>query len=133
LPNSYKEFLKVTNGWPVTSSFVERILPVQEIDFFATKSREWMEDWRTGLRIGLGQEDISVLRENLWFDDDHLNSMLQISEGGIGVCLLNPRVKFGNGEWEAWVFEAETGAKRYPSFWELLQAEYESFLRLKDV
>ena len=133
LPNSYKEFLKITNGWPIAGQYVERILPVQEIDWFATKSREWIEAWRYGLRIGLNEGNFSVLKKNLWFNEEHLDSALQISEGGFGVYLLNPQVKFEHGEWEAWVFESETGAELYRSFWELMLAEYESFLRLKDV
>ena len=56
----------------------------------------------------------------------------QISDGDIGVCLLNPKVISDQGEWDAWVFESETGAIRYRSFWELMRAEYESFLSLKD-
>jgi len=133
LPASYREFLKVTNGWPIAGPFVDRILPVQEIDWFAKKSEEWIRDWRLGLSIGLQLSYTdpgagnSLEGNALWFDEKYLDSALQISEGGIGVYLLNPRVKYEGEEWEAWVFEAETGVARFPSFWHLMQAEYAIF------
>lgn len=134
LPTSYREFLRVTNGWPVAGPFVDRLLPVQEIDWFVKKSGEWILDWRAGLRIGfqlllnteLGTRN-SLEGNALWFDDKYLDSALQISDGGIGIYLLSPQVRYENEEWEAWVFEAETGAARFPSFWDLMQAEYAIF------
>lgn len=32
LPESYREFLKITNGWPTGGPYVTRILPVEELE-----------------------------------------------------------------------------------------------------
>jgi hypothetical protein len=50
---------------------------------------------------------------------------VQISEQGDGyVYLLNPVVVTPDGEWEAWILGSKiAGAKRWPSFWELVQEE----------
>jgi hypothetical protein len=62
--------------------------------------------------------------------DEYLQTALEISEDtGDGVCLLNSKVVFPDGEWEAWFFAHWIpGAHRYRSFWDLMQAERESFL-----
>ena len=65
---------------------------------------------------------------------EYLESMLQVSaveRFGTGVYLLNPKIIFPDGEWEAW-FHASwlAGANRYPSFWDLMEAEYAAFLGL---
>jgi hypothetical protein len=42
--------------------------------------------------------------------------------------LLNPNIVTPDGEWEALYFAHWIpGADRYPSFWELMQAEREAF------
>lgn len=140
LPPSYMDFLMATNGWPAAGPFTDVILPVQEIERFSRKSPEWLESWRLGVSyVGglapVSDEDYSVYGEDqnpLLIRDEYLDDAVQISEGDIAVYLLNPKVVFKDGEWEAWVFEAETGARRFRSFWDLMLAEYESFLRLKD-
>jgi len=39
LPESYREFLKVSNGWPTGGPYVTRILPVEEIEWVSAKNR----------------------------------------------------------------------------------------------
>lgn len=50
-----------------------------------------------------------------------------------GECfLLDPQVVTPGGEWEAWFFAHwRPGARRYPSFWELMRGEHAAFLRLR--
>ena len=62
---------------------------------------------------------------------EYLETAFQISErerAGTAVILLNPQVVTEEGEWEAWYLAHWLpGAARYRSFWELMEAEYESF------
>lgn len=141
LPRSYKNFVRATNGWPVAGPFVDVLLALEDSDWFSQKSRDWLNSWRHGYSY-FGQpgpvrdEDYFIYGKDqnpLLIRDEYLDRVLQISDGGNAVYLLNPEVTFVNDEWEAWVFESETGAKRYQSFWDLMIAEYESFLQLKDI
>jgi hypothetical protein len=69
-----------------------------------------------------------------WLRVEHLATALEVSaEGDSAIYLLNPQVVASQGEWEAWYFANWLpGAQRYRSFWDLMQAEYESFLQLRD-
>jgi hypothetical protein len=130
LPESYREFLKVSNGWPTGGPYVTRILPVEEIEWVSARKRDWLVGWKLGVNLYTGRDDPSVFREMLGFDLRLLESGLEISdEGDIGVYLLIPGLKSADGEWEAWCFEGETGAMRYPSFWNLMQAEFDILQR----
>ncbi len=123
LPESYREFLKVSNGWPTGGPYVARILPVEEIEWVSARKRNWLEGWKLGVRLGSGRDDPSVFREMLGFDIGLLESGLEISNEDVGIYLLIPGLKSADGEWEAWCFEGETGAMRYSSFWDLMQDE----------
>ncbi|WP_172797803.1 SMI1/KNR4 family protein [Longilinea arvoryzae] len=129
LPESYREFLKVSNGWPTGGPYVGRILPIEEIEWVSARKRDWLEGWK----LGFGSDDPSVFREIMGFDLRLLEGGLEISdERDIGVYLLMPGLKSADGEWEAWCFEAEGGAMRYRSFDELMQAEYRKVKDLVD-
>ncbi len=41
LPEYYREFLTISNGWPTDGPYVTRILPVEEIAWVS----EWKRDW----------------------------------------------------------------------------------------
>lgn len=126
LPESYREFLKITNGWPAGGPYVTRILPVEKIEWVSARKRDWLESWKLGMRLGSGNGDLATIGERLGFDIRTLESGLEISdEEDIGVYLLMPGLKSADDEWEAWCFEGETGAVRYPSFWELMRAEFD--------
>ena len=45
LPESYREFPKISNGWPVGGPYVMRILPVEEIEWVSTRKRDLLEYW----------------------------------------------------------------------------------------
>ena len=140
LPHSYRTFLGVTNGLLLPGPFVHRLLPAEQTDWLLKKSRDRIDAWRYGRGLFGEPEhvpDASLFvygeaQNPLVFRDEYLDTALQISEGH-GLYLLNPRVVFEDAEWEAWFFEAELGASRYRSFGELILAEYEAFLRLKDL
>lgn len=135
LPATYRSFLQSSNGWPLAGLLVEHLLPVGEVDWFVKRNREWLEAWRYGFHYygdppPVQDADYSVYGEAqnpLLIREEYLEACLQIGEGDNAVYLLNPRVTFEDGEWEAWFFESEMGAQRYRSFWDLMQSEYQTF------
>src|SRR5260370_1627387 len=63
-----------------------------------------------------------------------MSSLVQISDVGDGVYLLNPQAVAPDGEWEAWFFANWVpGARRYPSFAHLLLRDYAAFRKLQNV
>lgn len=121
LPPSYKSFLKVSNGWRAIDQFINRLWPVEEIDWLATTDPETVEVW----------EDASTGGDIL-YESKYIASTIQISDreyAGTAMYLLNPKVVSPTGEWEAWFFSHwNPGATIYPSFWEMMQAQYNTFL-----
>jgi hypothetical protein len=146
LPPSYRAFLLVTNGWRKTTPFIPRLWSTEEVDWFRRRHQDdWITPWLNGLHYSLGglppppsvpDEEYFVYGEeqagyNLRWE--YLETALEISDvGDTDIYLLNPQVVTATGEWRAWVFESEQGAKRYRSFWDLMQAEYQMFLYLRD-
>jgi hypothetical protein len=118
-PSSYREFLRVTNGWRRTSPFIEQVWSAERISPFAVENQEWVDIWHE-----VGSESPEAR---------FLPSAVQISEvGDAAVYPLMPDLTTADGECEAWVLASWQGtAVRYQSFWELMQAEYESFKRLE--
>ena len=63
-----------------------------------------------------------------------MGSLVQVSDVGDGVYLLNPEAVTPDGEWEAWFFANWVpGARRYPSFAHLMRDEYLTFVRQNQV
>ncbi|MEM1255446.1 MAG: SMI1/KNR4 family protein [Cyanobacteria bacterium P01_H01_bin.21] len=151
LPPSYREFLKVTNGWRQITPFIYRIWSIEEVEWFSVRHSLWIEQFisenieiqraRAQRNNGLGNyqhvsdneyytygahQDCSKLRT------EYLRTALEISDKGeSSIYLLNPQVVTESGEWEAWFFgDWLPGADRYRSFQEMMQAEYKNFLEL---
>jgi hypothetical protein len=137
-PPSYREFLKVTNGWREAGYFIHKLWSTEEIEWHAVRHQDLIDAWLEGsggphpvpdeeyFVYGEGQTD---------FREEYLQTALEISEDdprGDGVYLLNPQIVTPEGEWEAWFFAAwNEGATRYRSFWEMLHAEREDFLHMR--
>src|SRR5438477_555374 len=45
LPSSYRAFVKVTNGWHLADEVTDRLLPVEEIEWFAARYPDWVAAW----------------------------------------------------------------------------------------
>lgn len=150
LPPSYREFLQVTNGWLQTTPFIYKIWSTEEIEWFAVRHQAWIEAFverygdncRNSLQPQLITPSISD-EEYLIYGDtqdcsklrlDYLSTALEISDRGeSAIYLLNPQIIAEDGEWEAWFFgNWLPGADRYKSFREMMQAEYEHFLELRE-
>lgn len=121
LPPSYREFLKVSNGWPVMGNpFTGGLRPVDDIERFPVRNQRWLDV----IKSLPANPDVDVVYP---VGDEAFEAAIEICETLDGTLLLNPLVIDADGEMEAWLFEAEFGVKRYGSFWALMQAEYELF------
>lgn len=150
LPPSYRKFLKVSNGWRQTTHFIDRLWSTDEIDWFARRHQDWINRYVqqqhpnsssngrevAGLSISDSeyfvygeQQDCRKLRS------EYLQTALEISDKrDAAIYLLNPQVISESGEWEAWFFgDWLPGADRYLSFQEMMQAEYQTFLDMREV
>jgi SMI1 / KNR4 family (SUKH-1) len=160
LPPSYREFLKVTNGWRQTTPFIHRLWSTEEISWFTTRHADWIASFtekyarqnyrsnathRAATNGSSASSEILEVTDNSYFvygdqQDcmnfrvEYLQTALEISEkGDSSIYLLNPQVINAHGEWEAWFFgDWLPGADRYRSFQEMMQAEYRNFLELRE-
>jgi hypothetical protein len=146
LPPSYREFLKVSNGWHATGTFVDHVWSAEEVEWFAVRNRQWIDAYVNPPLLPfnlpfsraprLSDAEYFVYGEEqdpARFRQEYLQTSLEISaEGDSAIYLLNPKIITPEGEWEAWFFANWLpGATRYRSFWEMMQAEHRSFLDLE--
>ena len=145
LPPSYRDFLRTSNGWRGTGTFIWRVWSTDDAEWFRVRNRQWIDAYArplgplTGLFRGrsIRDEDYFVYGEaqdSVRFRTEYLESALEISDvGDSAIYLLNPKVVTAEGEWEAWFFANWLpGAARYRSFAELMRAEYRSFRQLHE-
>jgi HEAT repeat protein len=137
LPPSYRAFLRVTNGWRMTTGFAGGLRPVEDVGWLADEDPALIETWIMG-ELGLGSPPIAITdaeyhvygeRVDQPFRSEYLRTALAISDRRNGIYLLNPQTVTSDGEWEAWFFAPWVpGADRYRSFWEMMEAEHERFV-----
>jgi hypothetical protein len=98
LPPSYRQFLLHSDGWGPVTHEIDRLLPVREVD--------WAARGRLSRALLVGH-----------------------TPGEVDTYLLDPGAVSPDGEWEAWhlVPWPPGGVFRHRSFWDLMNAEYESF------
>jgi HEAT repeat protein len=139
LPPSYHEFIRVTNGWRMTTGFAGGLRPVEEVGWLAHEAQELIDAWLTGEQWSgddlppISDEEYLFYGEGAAqpFRSEYLTTALAISNDRDGIYLLNPQTVTADGEWEAWFFAHWVpGADRYRSFWDMMQAEHERFLYL---
>ncbi|HEX5504454.1 MAG TPA: SMI1/KNR4 family protein [Thermomicrobiales bacterium] len=138
LPPSYRQFLAVTNGWRHTGTFIDRLWPAEEIDWFRVRNQDWIDaytDPADDAPVPLSDAAYRVYgdeQSSVTFRSADLQAALEISDvGDSAILLLNPRVVTPDGEWEAWFFANWLpGATRHPSFRALMADEQASFRRL---
>lgn len=137
LPPSYREFLKVTNGWRQLTSYIMRLRSIEDVEWFATSNADWIKAYQESYANALPVSDQEYFiygpeQYPPCFRPRYLSAALEISEDTMvsgAVYLLNPEVVTPDGEWEAWLFANWLpGAMRYRSFWDLMEEEYERFL-----
>ncbi len=160
LPPSYREFLKVSNGWRQTAqqsdNFNHRFWSIEDIERFSVRHQQWIKAFSERLEA----TDISLDDDYSGFDDcwepigisndeyfvygecqdpstiriEYLKTAIEISDVGFdSIYLLNPQVVTADGEWEAWfIAEYLHGVDRYRSFREMMEAEYRNYLELRE-
>ena len=135
LPNSYRNFLKISNGWRNTGYFINHVWSTKEVVWFRERHADWIKAYEVphrGTPI-LSDEEYLVYddkQDSAVFRVEHLESALEISDiGDDAIYLLNPEIKNADGEWEAWFFANwNPGAVRHQSFLDLMQAERRALL-----
>jgi hypothetical protein len=102
------------------------LLGLRQIEPFGTKDPEYVRDWSHDDR--LSDREYFVYgkdQDPARFRSRYLAECLLISEPVTfpnDRLLLNPGVRFGDGEWEAWLMSPQLpGAIRYQSFVELME------------
>jgi hypothetical protein len=140
MPPSYREFLSLSNGWPVMLPHLGRLWSSDEIEWLHSRRPGLIESWlmwedEDVSKPSVSDEDYFVYgqqQDPVLFRSEYLRHLLEISDYDDredGIYLLNPRIVNDQGEWEAWYLSSELpGAVRYPSFWEMMQEAYERFL-----
>ena len=126
LPPSYREFLKVSNGWPISDWTDFQLWSTENIEWFSKRNPDFNWPPDTDERPSVPDEYYYVYGQ----DQDCINLRLEYlekaleisSDSGEGeIFLLIPDVIFDDGEWEAWLLGAKLpGAARYRSFYELM-------------
>ncbi|MBF1999898.1 MAG: SMI1/KNR4 family protein [Synechococcales cyanobacterium M58_A2018_015] len=150
LPPSYRAFLKVTNGWRQMTPFIYRLWSTEEIDWFTVRHPDWLDTLLEKSRYlsptapnvssplpSIPDEDYFVYGDEQdcrKIRVEYLQTALEISQRGeAAIYLLNPQIVTEAGEWEAWFLgDWLPGADRYRSFQDMMQAEYENFLELRE-
>ncbi|HEV3444278.1 MAG TPA: HEAT repeat domain-containing protein [Gemmataceae bacterium] len=135
LPPSYKSFLLTTNGWRTLTSFIYRLRPAGEVEYFRVENEHWVEAYAEAGSDEDDEEYYDYTKDGgSGHRAEHMSSLVQISDVGDGVYLLNPQAVTPDGEWEAWFFANWVpGAERYPSFAHLLLRDYAAFRKLQNV
>ncbi len=140
LPLSYRAFLAFSNGWRDTGYFIPAIWSTEEVEWFAVRNQDTIDAWVYDDLPPIPDEDYFNYGEDGASEGEmrakYLQTALEISDRervGTAVYLLNPQIVTPEGEWEAWFFAHWIpGATRYRSFWEMMVAEREGYLSLRD-
>lgn len=133
-PPSYRLFLSLSNGWRIFNSFVEQLLPVQEIDRFRFRDPESFTLMEKSHEYCLEMYGEHAISDEVYLDYEtpahnveerfqYYGDSLLISEGFESeLVLLNPFVVFPDGEWET-IFSAHwiPGNWRFRSFRDYLE------------
>jgi hypothetical protein len=139
LPPSYRAFLQVSDGWPMLLPLLGRLWSADRIDWLAAKRSSLIDAWLMGESLAGGGPPIPDPEYLVYGEDqdpvlirvEYLRSALEISSLDVrddAIYLLNPQIVTAEGEWEAWFLASWLpGAIRYPSFWEMMQAEHLRF------
>jgi SMI1 / KNR4 family (SUKH-1) len=130
LPPSYRAFLQVSNGWRQPEQFIPRLWSTNDIAWFHVRHQSTIDIWTSNYVEIISDDEYYVYgdgQDSTSLRVEYLKTALEISQqeyAGMAIYLLNPQVITDAGEWEAWVFAHWLpGANRYPSFWDLMQAE----------
>jgi hypothetical protein len=123
LPESYRRFLGVSNGWWLDGADgPTRLWHIEEVQPMAEADPETTAIWSRA-EIDLGESDDPADLPN-----SHYASVIQISDDNDGRYVLNPLIEPHEHEWQAAFFANWVpGAECYASFQDLMEAKFEAF------
>jgi hypothetical protein len=141
LPPSYRSFLAISNGWCPYNSFIERLLPVEQVEWLRMADPEgvskFVEFYQTEVLSDVEYLDYDNENHSEIFEDrseilrkEYHPDCLLVGKArlpspvGGEMILLNPRVISADGEWEAIFFaEGAPFKKRCRTFRDLVSWE----------
>ncbi|HLP13542.1 MAG TPA: SMI1/KNR4 family protein [Flavobacteriales bacterium] len=134
LPESYKKFLKISNGFRQISPFSGNLQPVSSINWLKFVSADFVQMHDESEDINVPDDkyfDYSENQRTEFYRAKYLKESIAISEWVDGsIILLNPMVQYGD-ECEAWIYANwYPGARRFRSFADLMMYEL-NWLRQK--
>ena len=119
-PPSYREFLKVSNGW-MNSGWDAPLWSTKEVDWFKVRNQNWIDGW-----VPTEDQSIPTIPDDEYFiygsEQDSINLRVEYLQNALEISdycesdiyLLIPEVIFDDGEWEAWHFGGKLpGATRH--------------------
>ena len=139
LPPSYRNLLKASNGFRPVGFGFEKFHSSESVEWFVTGYDYWINAYLEGT------EDLALptVPDDRYFvygaaqsacptRVEYLEGCLEITPPSLvhqdHIFLLNPAIKTGNGEWEAWSFANwKAGATRYKCLWDMLSDERRLF------
>ena len=132
LPDSYRTFLKVSNGWPLMSYNAQpgKLWSSEELFWVRDNDPNEVMIWTEGDNAVTTLEEHLSCRNDEYsppYNADYIQNLLSISDYGDASDLyLSPEVLDENGEWECWRFANWLpGAARYQSFEQWMLRTYD--------
>jgi len=124
LPHSYRQFLRVSNGWFLKGTLgAIRLWSVQEIKPMSESEPEIVRIWSKGKDY---DEDFG---NPACVPNSHFKQVIQISEDNDGLYFLNPLIEPVSNEWQAAFFAAWVpGAGGYDSFESLMSQRFQAYM-----
>jgi SMI1/KNR4 family protein SUKH-1 len=141
LPPSYVAFLRFSNGWRSFGRFITNsgeLWPTARVDWLRVRHPDVLTAWmvvdaRHGGPLSVPDAEYFVYgdtQDTVTMRTEYMPDLLEVSEeGDAELLLLNPRITFPDGEWEAWDLASwYPGAARYRSFGEMMQTKFAELL-----
>jgi hypothetical protein len=132
LPDSYKNFLKASNGWKQLAVDIDNTLfnPASKVDWYRNTDKpsyEILRQFSGDEKEILDSDYFSygvLIDSDISLRDPDVKNLLAISNHCDSAdYFINANVIDANGEWEAIIFLWEEGVIRYHSFAELMIGE----------
>jgi cell wall assembly regulator SMI1 len=138
LPESYKEFLFITNGFKQVSNFTGNLYSVDMIDWTKKlepdllEAYEDQEDFDSELTDEM-LNDYSDINNSKWKFSDFKETIVISDWGDATLVMLNPNSK-NKIDYEVWEFgNWFPGAHRFQTFTHFIQSQIESTKRLFNI
>jgi hypothetical protein len=132
-PPSYRSFLLQVDGCDRLGLSYGGLLRAEQVRWFREDNLDWITAYSRADLPDISEEEHRVSgpeQDPARFRHAYLPHLLQIGDVyDSAVYLLNPLVRDGSGEWEAWCFsDSHPGAYREPSFLALIEEARDGML-----